>query len=114
MLSVLDRAKAHFGQRRSISIPEWKDGDGNPTVLYWKPFSLDEQKKLRAARDAAEDDAIDGSLRILIAKATDAEGKKVFDIGDRPELRASVDALIVDRILDAMMSTASLEDAVKN
>ena len=114
MLSVLDRAKAHFGQRRSISIPEWKDGDGNPTVLYWKPFTLDEQARLRAARNAASDDETDGMLRILIAKATDAEGKKVFDIGDRPELRAAVDAIVLDRIIQAMLSTASLEDAVKN
>lgn len=114
MASVLERAKAHFGLRRSISVPEWRDADGNPTVLYWKPFSMAEQAKLKAARNAAEDDDTDGMLRIIIAKAEDVEGKKVFDIGDRPELRASVDALVLDRIMAAMMSTVSLEEAVKN
>lgn len=114
MVSVLSRAKAHFGTRRSLTIPEWKDEDGNPTVLYWKPFTVDEQAKLKAARDAAEDDATDAMLRVIIAKAQDAEGKKVFDIGDRPELRVAVDALILDRIMDAMMSTVSLGDAEKN
>ena len=114
MGSVLARAKAHFGQRRSLAVPEWQDDEGNPTVLYWVPFTLEEQAKLRAARNAAEDDDTDGMLRILIAKAQDADGKKVFDIGDRPELRAAVDALVIERIIQAMMSTVGVEDAIKN
>jgi hypothetical protein len=114
MGSVLARAKAHFGSRRSISIPEWKDENGNPTVLYWTPFTVDEQAKMKAARDAAEDDATDAMLRVIITKARDAEGKKVFDIGDRPELRVAVDAMVLDRIMAAMMSTDSLGDAEKN
>jgi hypothetical protein len=114
MTRILDRAKAHFGQRRSISVPEWPDEDGNPAVLFWQPFTLEEQSRLRAMRDAASDDAIDGSLRILIAKAQDESGNRLFDIGDRPVLRTAVDALVIDRILAAMMDVDGMEHAVKN
>lgn len=112
--SVLARAKAHFGLRRSIAIPEWPDEDGKPTVIYWSPFTIDEQNKLRAMRDAGNDDAVDGMLRVLITKAQGENGVRLFDIGDRPEMRNSVDALVLDRIIEALMSTDTVEQAEKN
>lgn len=114
MSSVLERAKAHFGMQRSISLPEWKDEAGQATVLYWRPFTLDEQRKLRSMREAAGDDDTDGMLRLIIAKAQDAAGQKVFTIEDRPALRSAVDAVVIDRIISAMLSTDSVEQAEKN
>ena len=41
-MSILDRAKSHFENIgvQSIEVPEWKDEDGKPTVLFWNPINL--------------------------------------------------------------------------
>ena len=47
-MSILDRAKSHFENIgvQSIEVPEWKDEDGKPTVIYWNPINLFEKNKL--------------------------------------------------------------------
>jgi hypothetical protein len=47
-MSVLERAKAHFDKQDiiEITVPEWEDENGNPTVLYSKPLTLADKKKL--------------------------------------------------------------------
>ena len=47
-MSVIDRAKSHFESlgTQSIEVPEWKDDDGKPTVIYWNPITLAEKNRL--------------------------------------------------------------------
>lgn len=115
MNKIIERARKHWGQKRSIAVPEWPDDDGAPTRIYWSPLTLDEQRKLRVLHEKkGDEDAVDYGLRVLIAKAEDETGTKLFTIEDRQALRGSADALVIDRIMVAMMSTQSVEDAVKN
>lgn len=115
MSKIIERARKHWGQKRSVAVPEWPDDDGAPTVIYWSPLTLDEQRKLRALHEQkGNEDSVDYGLRLLIAKAEDATGQKLFTIEDKAALRGSADALVIDRIMVAMMSTQSVEDAIKN
>jgi len=114
MNKIIERARSHFNQVRHIDVPEWPDEAGAPTRVYWEPLTLDEQQKLRAMRDAAKDDETNGMLRVLISKAEDADGQKLFTIEDRPALRGSCDATIVERIVLAMTRSDSVEQATKN
>ena len=79
-MKVIDKAKAHFNSLdiKEIEIPEWSD-DGEILKIYAKPLTLAEMSKLQKY---AKDDDVALMAYCLIHKALDAEGNKVFDIGD--------------------------------
>jgi len=112
-MSILDRAKAHFDQQetRKIIVPEWSDESGNPTVLLAEPFTLEERKKL--AKFAKEDD-MEFVVRLVIMKALNEDGSKVFDLSDKPTLMNKVDPAIIMRIANEISATPSVEDMSGN
>jgi hypothetical protein len=52
-MNIIDRAKSHFESlgTQSIEVPEWKDDDGKPTIIYWNPITLSEKNKLFTLED---------------------------------------------------------------
>jgi hypothetical protein len=108
-MSVLERAKAHFDKQDiiEITVPEWEDENGNPTVLYSKPLTLADKKKL--LKFAKEDD-IEFVARLIILKALDGKGDQVFDISDKITLLNSVDPNVLTRIAGKMTEAKSVED----
>jgi len=108
-MSILERAKAHFDKQEiiEIEISEWEDESGNPTVIYSKPFTLGERKKLYKF---AKDDDMEFLVRLVILKALDKTGDPIFDIGDRVTLMNSVDPKIITKIANAMTESRSVED----
>lgn len=112
-LSAIDRAKAHYINQpiKEIVVPEWADDEGNPFVFYARPFTLQDQGKLQfAVKNQSEADAL---AEVLIMKAIDAEGNKVFNVGDKVALRNSVDANVLARIANQIMGGNS-EELEKN
>ena len=77
-MSVIDIAKSHFENlgTQSIEVPEWKDEDGKPTVLYWNPITLSEKNKLLRKSDTLNDVSL--LADVLLMKALDKDGNKVF------------------------------------
>ena len=77
-MSVIDRVKNHFETLKTITIevPEWKDDDGKPTVIYWNPINLFEKNKLFKKSDNLSDVSI--LADIVVMKALDQDGKKLF------------------------------------
>ena len=82
-MSVIDRAKSHFESlgTQSMEVPEWKDDDGNPTVIYWNPITLAEKKRLFQKSDNLNDVGI--LADIILMKAIDKDGKKLFTLEDK-------------------------------
>lgn len=112
-MSILERAKAHFDKQDIIEIvvPEWEDESGNPTTLYSKPFTLAERKTLYKF---SKDDDLEFLVRLIIMKALDQDGNKVFDIGDKPVLMNRVDPNIITRIANCMTAAPSVEESEGN
>ena len=56
-MSVIDIAKSHFENIgvQSMEVPEWKDEDGNPVVIYWNPITLSEKNRLLKKSDTLND-----------------------------------------------------------
>jgi len=108
-MSILERAKAHFDKQDviEITIPEWEDEQGNPTIIYSKPLTLAEKRKL--LKFAKEDD-IEFVARLVILKALDKTGEPVFDLGDRMTMLNSVDPNVLTRIANKMTEARSVED----
>jgi hypothetical protein len=100
---AIDRAVAHFSAQevRTIEVPEWGDDDG-PLVIYVEPFTLREQGRLHKASNGGGDATV--LADVLIMKCMDAEGNKMFDLGDKRALQTKVDAGVLARVATDIMA----------
>ena len=112
-LSAIQRATSHYNglNIREIQVPEWGDESG-PYVFYVKPFTLQDQGKLQfAIKNSSEADAL---AEILILKAMDQEGNKLFNVGDKQKLRTQVDAQVLARVANDIMGGETEAELEKN
>ena len=113
-MKIIDRAKTHFENLgvQSIEVPEWKDEDGKPTVIYWNPITLSEKNKLFKKSDNMSDVSI--LADILIMKALDKNGNKVFTLEDKIPLMHKVDSDVLSKVASAMVQAINPEEVKKN
>lgn len=111
-MSLIDRMKAHFTDIgvRSIEVPEWGE-DGKPLVIYFAPMTLADKQKLMTIGE--RDGYVARLADALIMKAMDAEGKKLFTVGDKQALRHQVDPDVLARVVRDMMAGPTEEDMGK-
>lgn len=116
MSDVGKRLKSRFASLRiRIVVPEWRDilpldSEGEPAV-YAAPFTLDDSAKLQKWIDA---DSPEGFAHVILRKAADEDGKRLFDIEDRQILLQCCEAHIVSRVGRALMASVDLEEAEGN
>jgi len=91
-------------------VPEWGE-DGNPLKIYSKPLTLAETSKLY--RMSKEDD-LTMMAYVLIYKALDESGEKLFDLADKITLLNNVDREILVNIASQIMGNESPEETRKN
>ena len=106
MSDILEKAKEHFKaiDRKIIDVPEW-----NITV-YAKPLTLADKRIL--TRNTKPDD-VTLFADVLILKAEDKEGKKLYSLEDKQTLMRSVDSLVVERVAQDILSVLPVEDWLK-
>lgn len=109
---VMDRAVAHFSAQeiRTIEVPEWGDEDG-PLVIYVAPFTLREQARLQKASKNGSDAAV--LADVLVMKAMDGEGNKLFTMDDKHAMQTKVDALVLARVASEIMAV-DVDEIEKN
>ena len=90
-MSVIDNAKKHFAEQdvKVIEVPEWGEDD-KPLRIFSKPLTLAETSKLYKM---SKEDDLTMMAYVLIYKALDENGDKLFDLGDKNAL------LIAARVL---------------
>jgi hypothetical protein len=113
-MKIIDRAKSHFESLgvQSIEVPEWKDEDNKPTVIYWNPITLSEKNKLFKKSDNMSDVSI--LADIVLMKALDKNGNKVFTLEDKIPLMHKVDSDVLSKIATAMVQAINPEEVKKN
>lgn len=110
---AIERATAHFEAigRQSLEIPEWGSEKDGPFVVTWTPLTLYQHRKIyRPGRESGADLMID----LIIMKAEDANGQKLFTEKDRHTLLTAVDRGVLSRIAAAIARGPSVEDLEKN
>ena len=70
-------------------------------TVYWHPLTIAERESIQKKTDS--DDANDFALQLMIEKAKDENGKRLFQDGDRASLRREVEANILQEIQLAMI-----------
>lgn len=113
-MSVIDIAKSHFESLgiQSIEVPEWKDDDGKPIVIYWNPITLSEKNKLFRKSDNMLDAGI--LADILVMKALDKDGNKHFKAEDKLVLMHKVDSDVLSKVATSMVQAINPEEVKKN
>ena len=116
-MSVLQQAKKHFhslnsGEMNSIEVPEWG------TTVYWKMGGLNfaQQSKVIELTNAGK--TAEALVEMLILRAIDAEGKKMFKQVEKNEIMREVDPDIILKVVTSMNDieedVVAVEDALGN
>ena len=111
-MSAIDNAKKHFAEQdvKVIEVPEW--GNENEALkIYSKPLTLSETSKLYKM---SKDDDLTMMAYVLIYKALDENGDKLFDLADKNALLNQVDREVLMRVAQEIMGQEPIEETKKN
>jgi len=73
--------------------------------VYWHPLTIAERESIQKKSDS--EDANDFALSLMIEKALDKDGKRLFSDGERAALRRDVEASILQEIQLAMLTSGA-------
>jgi hypothetical protein len=109
---VIEAAKAHYAEQGfdTLEVPEWPV-DGQPTVIYYPPFTVGEAAEINRATRRAPDTYM---ARVVVVRARNADGSKMFTVADVQPLIRETDAGVLNRIAELLTATDSLEDTSGN
>ena len=83
--------------------------NGDEFIFYASPLTAAEREK--AQKDSKNDTANDFAMQLLIAKALDENGDKLFKPGDIPVLKREVEDEDLQKIILCVLKPRGSEDA---
>lgn len=108
MASAIDSVREHFAAlgSRTIEVPEWK------LTVHATPVTLAEKNRLyRKAKESDMELLVD----VLILKATDQHGEKLFVAEDKITLLHKADSNVIARVANFILAEAAPQsDELKN
>jgi len=113
--SMTDRAvdllRNKFGVSQLYTYDVKQEGEVVLSI-FWHPLTIAERESIQ--KKAGSDDANDFALGLMIEKALDKNGKRLFADGDKAVLRREIEASILQEIQLEMLGSgekAKVEDA---
>ena len=100
MTRTIDLLKNKFGVSQLYKHDVIKDDELIFTV-YWHPLTIAERESIQ--KKTGTDDTNDYALQLMIEKALDKDGARLFQDGDRASLRREVEANVLQEIQLAMI-----------
>ena len=73
--------------------------------VYWHPLTIAERESI--IKKSGTEDNNDYALQMMIEKALDEDGKRLFQDGDKASLRREVEASILEEIQIAMVRSGA-------
>ena len=116
-MSVIDRVKTHFDtlQTITIEVPECRDEQGNASVFYSEPLTL-EQKNIIFKKSSNFQDLtvlVDLLMMKLLVKNDKGDLVKAFDPLDKLALQKKADSNVIASIANKILADTSLAEAEK-
>ena len=116
-MSVIDRVKSHFETLKTITIEveEWKDENGNPSVFYSEPLTLEEKNIIFKKSNNFQDLTVLVDLLIMKLQIKNEKGDmiKAFNPEDKFALRKKADSNVISNIANQILLDTNYEDAEK-
>ena len=111
-MEAIELLKNKFGVSQKY-LYELKEGDVTVLEIYWNPLTIAERESIVGmSGDSASSE--DFALNLMIQKALDKDGKRLFQDGHKASLRREVNATILQDIQLAMLNSGAdykLEEA---
>ena len=104
MTRAVDLLKNKFGVSQLYKHDVIKDNEVIFSV-YWHPLTIAEREAIQKKTNS--DDANDFALQMMIEKALDKDGARLFQDGDKASLRREVEASILQEIELAMINAGA-------
>ena len=104
MTRAVDLLKNKFGVSQLYKHDVIKNDEVILSV-YWNPLTIAEREAIQKKTNS--DDANDFALQMMIEKALDKDGVKLFQDGDKASLRREVEASILEEIQLAMVNSGA-------
>lgn len=110
---ILERVKAHRESlgRKQIEVPEWADETGGSTILFCSPITLAEMRKWYKGISGED---ISVLVDVIITKAENAEGDRVFTLEDKQPLLRTAEFSVLSRVATEMLDHEDVDDLEKN
>ena len=104
MTRAVDLLRNKFGVSQLYKHDVVKDGEVQLSV-YWHPLTIAEREAI--SKKTGTDDTNDYALQMMIEKALDKDGVRLFQDGDKASLRREVSASILEEIEIAMITVGT-------
>jgi len=108
MTRAVDLLKNKFGVSQ-LYKHDVKQDDEIILTVYWHPLTIAERE---AIQKKSSDDVNDYALQMMIEKALDVDGKRIFQDGDKASLRREIEVSVLEEIQLAMIN-AGVDKEVK-
>ena len=116
-MSVIDRVKTHFETLKTITIEveEWKDDNGNASVFYSEPLTLEQKNIIFKKSNNFQDLTVLVDLLVmkLMVKDDKGEMKKAFEVEDKFALRKKADSNVIATKANRILADTQYEEAEK-
>ena len=116
---AIDKLKKAFSINEKSSYPIYKNGELILKV-YWTPLTIADRDSINAtlmrANKGQEEGNLDFALQVIINKAEDQDGKKLFAEADRASLRREIPLAVLLELMTKMQEVGeeATPDAVKS
>ena len=111
-MEAIELLKNKFGVSQKY-VYELKDGEETVLEIYWNPLTIAERESI-VAKSSDGSNTDDFALNLMITKALDKEGNRLFQDGHKASLRREVNAATLQDIQLAMLNSGAeykLEEA---
>ena len=104
MTRAVDLLKNKFGVSQ-LYKHDVKQDDEIILTVYWHPLTIAERESIQ--KKTGTDDTNDYALQMMIEKALDKDGARLFQDGDKASLRREISASILEEIQIAMITVGA-------
>ena len=116
---AIDKLRKAFSINEKSSYPIYKNGELILQV-YWTPLTIADRDSINAtlmrANKGQEEGNLDFALQVIINKAEDQDGKKLFVEADKASLRREIPLAVLLELMTKMQEVGeeATPDAVKS
>ena len=103
-MEAIELLRNKFGVSQKYKY-EVKDGEETVLEIYWHPLTIAEREAIQ--KKSNSDDVNDYALQMMIEKAIDKDGTRLFQDGDKASLRREISASILEEIQLAMVNAGA-------
>ena len=105
MTKAIDLLKNNFGVSQLYKY-NVLDSEGKVLItIYWHPLTIAEREMIQ--KKSGSEDNNDFALQLMIEKAIDKEGNRLFSDGDKASLRREVAASVLQEIQLEMLQAGA-------